>query len=276
MKDLIHDEFRAVRKENRFIVARAGRDGALYKVLMPGDSWLILDKPPRLEDILEDPTLLKEIPESHQRFEGQIFPWYPAGSYRTCGVVVRPKRYRDRTSGYAYSSHVEDRDHMFLIRAAQEAESVPVTSRLLLRQALKKFPTEWIYQIYLALGFPESDANRGKKADAISSALLGASLPEMLAGLSREERECLTAVVDANGHAEYSEMQRRFGPDDTEVRWSKSRPRSAISGLRRRGLLLVGLHGTQDSRRKVLAVPSDVMANLRRHRFAGMADTRGM
>ncbi len=267
LKDLIHDEFRMVRRENRFTVVRAGRDGALYRVMMTGDSHIILD----------DRLWFERIPQSHQRFEGQIFPWYPAGSYRTCGVVVRPKRYRNRTDGYAYSSHVEDRDHMSLIRAAQGAESVPVTSRLRLRRALKKFPTEWVYQMYLALGLPESDATRGKKADAISSALLGASsLSGILAGLSREERECLAVVVEANGYAEYSEMQRRFGPDDTEVRWSKSRPRSAISGLRRRGLLLVGLRRGQDPRRRVLAVPPDVLANLRRLRFAGMADARGM
>lgn len=274
LKDLIHDEFRMVRKENRFTVVRACRNGALYKVIMTGDSHIVLDDYLWFDDTADGRIRFEETPESHQRFEGQIFPWYPAGSYRTCGVAVRPKRYRNRTGGYAYSSHVEDRDHMFLIESAQKAESVPVTSRLRLRQALKKFPTEWVYQMYLALGLPESDGNRGKKADAISSALLGASLPDILAGLSREERECLMAVVDANGYAEYSEMQRRFGPDDTEVRWSRSRPRSAISGLRRRGLLLVGLRLGQDPRRRVLAVPSDVLANLRRLRFAGMADTQ--
>ena len=130
--------------------------------------------------------------------------------------------------------------------------------------------------MYLTLGFPEIDRNRGKKADAISSALLGASLSDILAGLSREERECLIAVVDENGCAEYSEMQRRFGPDDVEVRWSKSKSCSAISGLRRRGILLVGLRRGQDQYHKVLVVPSDVLANLRRLRFADMTDTQGM
>lgn len=274
LKDLIHDEFRMIRKENRFTVVRAGRTGALYKIMMTGDSHYVLDRV-WWEDVVDGHIRFEETPKGHLRFEGQIFPWYPAGSYRTCGVVVRPKRHRNRTGGYAYSSHVEDRDHMFLIESAQKAESVPVTSRLRVRSALKKFPTEWVYQMYLALGFPEGDESRGKKADAISSALLGASLPGILEGLSREERECLMAVADANGYADYSEMQRRFGPDETEVRWSKSRPHSAIGGLRRRGLLLVGLRRERDRRRRVLAVPSDVLANLRGLRLAGTAGAQG-
>ena len=275
LKDLIHDEFRIIRKENRFAVVRAGRNGALYKLMMTGDSHAVLED--RIWwDGVDGRMRFEEIPETHQRFEGQIFPWYPAGSYRTCGVVVRPKRYRNWIGGYAYSSHVEDRDHMHLIGSAQKAESVPVTSRLRLRRALKKFPTEWVYQMYLALGFPESDESRGKKADAISSALLGASMPGILACLSREETECLMAVVGANGYADYSEMQGRFGPDETEVRWSKSRPRSAIGGLRRRGLLLVGLRRERGQHRRVLAVPSDVLANLRRLRFPETAGTQEM
>ena len=276
LKDLIHDEFRMIRKDNRFTVVRAGRNGALYKLMMTGDSHVVLEDRIWWEDVVEGSMRVEEIPESHRRFEGQIFPWYPAGSYRTCGVVMRPKLYRNRTGGYAYSSHAEDRDHMYLIRLAQKAESVPVTSRLRLRHALKKFPTEWVYQMYIALGFPESDESRGKKADAISSALLGASLLGILACLSREERECLMAVADANGYADYSEMQGRFGPDETEVRWSKSRPRSAIGGLRRRGLLLVGLRRERDRRRRVLAVPSDVLANLRKLWFPETAGTQGM
>ncbi len=274
LKDLIHDEFRLIRKENMVNVVKASKTGALYRLMMTGDSHFVLDNGIWLEDVAEGRMPFDDITENPRPFVGQIFPWYPAGSYRTCGVVVRPKLYRDRIGWYAYSSHAEDRDQMHLIRSAQKAESVPVTPRLRLRSALKKFPTEWVYQMYLALGFPESGESRGKKADAISSTLLGASLPDILKGLSREEMECLMAVVGANGHAEYSEMQRRFGPDETEVRWSKSQPRSAIGGLRRRGLLLVGLYRERDQRRRVLAVPSDVLANLQRLRFPGMAGTQ--
>ena len=257
-------------------VVKASRTGALYRLMMTGDSHRVLDDSMWLADVAEGRIPFEEILENPRPFAGQIFPWYPAGSYRTCGVVVRPKLYRDRIGRYAYSSHAEDRAHMYLIRSAQNAESVPVTPRLRLRSALKKFPTEWVYQMYLALGFPENGESRGKKADAILSALLGASLPDILEGLSREERKCLMAVVGADGHAGYSEMQRRFGPDETEVRWSKSRPRSAIGGLRRRGLLLVGLRRERDRRRRVLAVPSDVLANLRRLRFSGTAGTQEM
>ena len=272
LKDLIHDEFRMTRKENRLTVVSASRDGALYKVRMTGESNYVLNDYMWHRDIMDGRIPFGDKPEKYLWFEGQIFPWYPAGTYRICGVTVKPKRYRNETDGYAYSSHVEDVDHISLIRSARKAESILVTPRTRLRKALQKFPTEWVYQMYLTLGFPEIYKNRGKKADAISSALLGASLSDILAGLSQKERECLMAVVDTDGFAEYSEMQRRFGPDDAEVRWSKSQPRSAISGLRRRGLLLLGLRREQDQYRRVLVVPSDVLANLQNLQFTDTTD----
>lgn len=260
LKGLIRDEFRIIHKENMFNVVRASRNGALYKLLMTGDSPFIFMS--RSMDEIMDEFLQLNTPRP-KVFIGQMFPWYPAGSYRTCGVITLPKRHRKRNDKYAFSSHMEDINHMNLIWCAQKAESVPVTSRLLLRNALKKFPTEWVYQMYLALGLPENGQTRGKKADAISSTLRGRSLLGILAGLSREERKCLMTVVDANGYLEYSKMQRLFGSDDTEVQWSRSRPRSAIGGLRRRGLLLVGLRRKQGRPHKVLAVASDVLSNIR-------------
>ena len=84
---IIHGEFRvAVRTPGHYKVISA-KDGTMYKMLMVGDSWFVSDA---------------------EWFEGQIFPWYPANMYRTCGVMTATMG--EGRYGKAFSAHVEDRD----------------------------------------------------------------------------------------------------------------------------------------------------------------------
>lgn len=238
VKELIHDDFRVVGSNGRYVKVIGSKDGALYNIMMVGESSLVARA---------------------EWFEGQIFPWYPVDSYRTCGVVsaiMGECRY-DGT----FSAHVEDREHIHLIGSVQNAESAYITPHFNMRERLKMIPTEWIYQMYITLGFPDMYKKRGVKSDAIVSALSGNQLLHILEGLSPEETKCLMAVVDLNGYADYDEIRDRFGPDDTDVRWSRSRPLSSIGGLRRRGILWVG---QSKQCRKVLVIQSDVLTNIQR------------
>lgn len=247
LKDAIYDEFDVFRGGNRFRAVRAASDGSVYKVM--------------------DTGLTSEIIRHCRRFEGAIFPWYPSGTYRTYGVLTmraeKPRWGPGPHLNFA-SSHQEDIDHILLIDKVRGAESLPLTPRLRLRTALKKFPGEWISQAYVALGLPDGDHTRGTKADAISDALASASLLRVLDGLSAEERECLAAV---GARAWYSDMRERFGPEEADVRWSRFRPKSVIGRLRRRCLLLAGSAPDGGRRRKALAVAPDVLANLERLGF---------
>lgn len=240
VKELIHDEFRAVDTSRSYYKVVASKDGTIYKLLMVGDSSYVARA---------------------EWFEGQIFPWYPSDLYRTCGVVTATMGTAMSELFYrrSFSAHVEDREHLDMIDTVQKAESAYIKPRFNMRTRFKTLPTEWIYQMYTTLGFPDMYKNRGVKADAIVSALSGSRLQHILEGLSPEETKCLMSVVDSDGYADYEDVQGRFGPDDKEVRWSKSRPLSAIGGLRRRGILWVG-RDKQD--RKMLVIQSDVLANI--------------
>ena len=238
VKELIHDEFRVVTRSRGYYKVMASKDGTLYKLMLVGSSTYVSDT---------------------EWFEGQIFPWYPGDLYRTCGVVTATMG--GEFCGRSFSAHVEDREHLNMIYTVQDAESAYIKPRFNMRVRLKMLPTEWIYQMYTALGFPDMYKNRGVKSDAIVSALSGSQLQRILEGLSPEETKCLMSVVDSDGYADYEEIQGRFGQDDEEVRWSKSQPLSAIGGLRRRGILWVG-QDKQD--RKILVIQSDVLANIQR------------
>ena len=238
VKDLIHDEFRMVDRKPGYYMVMSGKDGTLYKLLMVGDS---------------------SFASYSEWFEGQIFPWYPADTYRTCGVVTATRG--EMLFGRTFSAHVEDREHLELIGKVKDSESGHIRPQFNMRERFKMIPTEWIYHMYTILGFPDLYKRRGVKADAIVSALSGDQLQHILKGLSPEETECLMAVVDSDGYADYEEIQDRFGPDDKDVRWLKNRPHSAIGGLRRRGILWVG-QSRQD--RRVLVIQADVLANIQK------------
>lgn len=246
MKEMIHGTFKVIDPEGMLILAKAD-DGFTYKIAAAG-----LD--------------MSEIMRNYTRFVGQIFPWYPDGTYRTCGVITAVKssrRYRS-WSGYQAterSAHREDWDHWEARRRMDVADSLPVTSETPLRTFLKKFALDWVRQMYHTLGLPASESSRPEKLLAINSILLTESVRRVLDGLDVQESRCLIHVVKAGGMVPYHTAQKMFGKDDKELWWPGDRPPTVIGGLRKRGLVVIGVR--QNDKKKVLVIPSDVLANLR-------------
>ena len=182
---------------------------------------------------------------------GRIYPWYADGTYRTNGIIklaVPNSVIYDRLK---FDPKKWEKAHQ------EEIESVSVTTKSLSHTLLKKLPADWINAICNTLGIHDVYLKKDK-IEAIAKKLTSKDhLKDIIAGLSKNEKNALEFILKKNGIIKHAELCRQIGPDDTPLYWDK-KSSSTISNLRRHGLLIVGKMLINNRRYKVAIIPVDI------------------
>ena len=182
---------------------------------------------------------------------GRIHPWYEDGTYRTAGILRIAVPNSTIYDTLRFDLKKWEKIHQ------EEMESVAVTTKSMSHTLLKKLPADWINGICDALGIHGAHLKKDK-VEAIAKKLTSKDhLRDIIAGLSKNEKSALGFILKKNGVVKHAELSKRVGPDDTPLYWDK-KSSSAISNLRRHGLLIVGKMLINNRRYKVAIIPADI------------------
>ena len=195
------------------------------------------------------------------RFAGMVFPWYDDGTQRLCvSLPLAPKTAARKEYEMMYEL---SRSFWRPVRMLEEQmQSVPVTPSTRLAPVLKKFSGKMINDMCGVLGISKPRRKKEKIIE-ISALLTSPKLCDVIGRMQKEQIAVLDIVEGAGGIMRMGSLKRRIGESvDTELLWSQSD--SPINLLRKQGLLIAGKQQAGARRYRVAAIPSDVLAAMRR------------
>jgi DNA-binding transcriptional regulator YdaS (Cro superfamily) len=127
------------------------------------------------------------------------------------------------------------------------------------KEIYPQLPIEWINAMSNYWQCSEQRLKRDKIKEIVnffSSAEFYANFLQML---SREEKKCLSNILENGNCIPYASAAREFGPEHNDgYWWTQDAPKSTLGNLRMKGLLAVGEMTVNDETTRVVMIPANI------------------
>ena len=140
-----------------------------------------------------------------------------------------------------------------------DASYIKLTADATAEEILSQLPIEWINAMSSFWQCSDQRLKRDKIKE-VSSFFAAVEFATSLARiLSREEKKCLSAILEKGNCIHYSTVARDFGPEHNDgYWWTQDAPKSTLGNLRMKGLVAVGEMTVNGESMRVAMIPSTI------------------
>ncbi len=130
-----------------------------------------------------------------------------------------------------------------------------------------ELPIEWINAMSNFWQRPEHNLKRDNIQELVSFFTSPEFQQQLPSVLSREEKSCLTFIINKNNRVTYSEASKEFGPEHNDgYWWTQDVPKSTLGNLRMKGLIVVG-EVMFDSAQRMAIIPNEIYQIIKKVKF---------
>jgi hypothetical protein len=141
-----------------------------------------------------------------------------------------------------------------------EASFIKLNPQASAAENFADLPIEWINAMSNYWQRPEQKLKRDNINEIVayfSSPEFSQKLPQML---SREDKECLSYILERHNQVSYSEASKKFGPEHNDgYWWTQDIPKSTLGNLRMMGLLVVGEVHVENNSQRMVMIPNEIV-----------------
>lgn len=146
-----------------------------------------------------------------------------------------------------------------------EASFIKIDSNNPAEINLADLPIEWINAMSSFWQLPEHDLKRDNIREIVTFFKSPDFQKELPQKLSREDRECLTYILENDNNVSYSEASKRFGPEQNDgYWWTMDVPKSTLGNLRMMGLLIVGEVHSDNTAMRMAMLPKEIVPAIKK------------